>query len=321
MKKTVTRLGIAVACSALLVAPAAAQGTGSATEAPTAGQHGGSGRTGGATDQQGSTHADQIGEEEDGEAGRVRREHADDTAGQGTTGTTGEADAPRRGTEARDTAAGATDARTATDDRSFVVKAAAGSMAEIKFGHLGADKASNPQVKQFAQRMVEDHAKVNEDLMSVARELELASPHALRPEDLEAYERISKLSGEEFDRAFLAHLVQDHARDLQMFRQKAQRAEHDRVREFAASKLPLLEQHYRRAQQLQQTVGGQAAGTGQDRDTRGTTGTTGTAGTAGERDRVYQGDEDQHRSQDHVHDEGQGGPEEQPGTSTGTPPQ
>jgi putative membrane protein len=315
MKKTVTRLGIAVACSALLVAPAAAQGTGSATEAPTTGQHGGSGRSG-ATDQQGSTHADQIGDEEDGEAGRIRRERADDTTGQGTTGTTGEADAPRRGAEARDTAAGAADARTATDDRSFVVKAAAGSMAEIKFGHLGADKASNPQVKQFAQRMVEDHAKVNEDLMSVARELELAAPHALRPEDLEAYERISKLSGEAFDRAFIAHMVQDHQRDLQMFRQKAQQAEHDRVREFAASKLPVLEQHYRRAQQLQQTVG-----TGPNRDTQGTTGTSGTAGTAGERDRVYEGDEDQHRSQDHVHDEGQGGPEEQPGTTTGTPPQ
>jgi putative membrane protein len=314
MRKTVIRLGIAVACGALLVAPAAAQGTGSATEAPTAGQHGGSGRAGGATDQQGGTHADQIGEEDEGEAGRVRREHADETPGQGTTGTAGEADTPRRETGA-ETAA---DARTATDDRSFVVKAAAGSMAEIKFGHLGADKAANPQVKQFAQRMVEDHAKANEELMSVARELDLASPHAMRPEDLEAYERISKLSGAEFDRAFLAHMVQDHQRDLQMFRQKAQRAEHDHVREFAASKLPMLEQHYRQAQQLQQTIGGQAAGTEQDRDTRGT---TGTAGTAGERDRVYQGDEDQHRSDEHVHDEGQGGPEEQPGTSTGTPPQ
>jgi putative membrane protein len=301
MKNTVSKLGIAVACSALLAAPVAAQGPGSPTEGPTAEQHGGSGQT--PTDQQGSTHADQIGSEDD-----------NDATGQRTTGTTGDTNRNGRAMERRADREAEADARSAGDDRTFVTKAAAGSMAEVRFGHLAADKASNEKVKQFAQRMIEDHAKLNEDLMDVARELQLTAPHAMKPEDQQAYERMSKLSGAEFDRAFVHHMVQDHRKDLQMFRQKAERADNDRVRQFAQSKLPVLEQHYQQAQQLQQIVG-----RGQGQGATGTTGTSGTSGT--DNDRVYQGDEDQHRNETHVHEDGQGGPEEQPGTSTGTPPQ
>jgi putative membrane protein len=248
MKRTVSRLGIAMACATLLAGPAAAQGTGSATEAPTPEQHGGSGQSGDATDQKGSTHGDQVGAED-----QTERPGERGTSGR-PTGTSGDV-----GAEAE------SGASLITDDRSFIVRAAAGSMAEVRFGHLAADKAAREEVKQFAQRMIDDHATLNEELMTVARDLELMAPHAMRPEDLEAYERISALTGAEFDRAFIQHVVQDHRQNLQLFRQHAQRAEHDGVKRFAQSKLPLLEQHYQRALELQQQVSGD-----------GTSGTSGT---------------------------------------------
>ena len=294
MKRTLTRLGIALACSALLAVPAAAQGDAPATDTPQPGQHGGSPDGAGATDQRGSTHADQIAEEDD-ERAASPREQADETGREPRpVGTAGDAEDTR--------------GAAAADDRTFIIRAAAGSLAEVRFGHLAADKASNEQVKRFAQQMVEDHAKINEDLMTVARELQITEPHELRPEDQRMHERLSKLEGAEFDRAFVAFMLEDHAKDLPLFRQHAKSGQHPRVREFAQSKLPLLEQHHARAKELQQTLGGG----------RGTTGTT---GADSDRPRVYAGDDDQERSDEHVHDDGQGGPEEQPGTSTGTPPQ
>lgn len=292
MKKILSRLGVAAACSVLLALPAAAQGDPPATETPSAGEHGGSQQEAGATDRQGSTHGDQIGKE--GEQGDERARTP------GVTGTAGEAEASRPGD------------RSAVDDRTFIADAAAGSMAEVRFGHLGTDMASSEEVKRLARRLVQDHAKINEDLMRVARELQIAEPHELKPEHQQTHERLSALSGAEFDRAFVAAMLEGHRKDLPMFRQQARSAQHETVRQFARSKLPLLEQHYQRAQQLHRSLGGEAQPGARD-----TSGATGTAGS----DRLYAGDEDQHRSDEHVHDEGVGGPEEQPGTSTGTPPQ
>lgn len=300
MKKILSRLGVAAACSVLLALPVAAQGDPPATETPSAGEHGGS-HQGGATDQQGTTHGDQIGKEGDREG--TPREQGDGRARMpGATGTAGETEAAKPGD------------RTAVDDRTFITDAAAGSMAEVRFGHLGADMASSEEVKRFARQLVQDHAKINEDLMRVARELQIAEPHELKPEHQQTHERLSALSGAEFDRAFVAAMLEDHRKDLPMFRQQARSAQHETVRQFAQSKLPLLEQHFQRAQQLHRSLGGEA-------QPGGARGTSGATGTAGDRDRLYAGDDDQHRSDEHVHDEGVGGPEEQPGTSTGTPPQ
>ena len=54
--------------------------------------------------------------------------------------------------------------KTATSDQSFVTEAAAGGLAEVELGQLAAEKSSNPEVKKFAERMVTDHGKANDQL-------------------------------------------------------------------------------------------------------------------------------------------------------------
>jgi Predicted outer membrane protein len=63
-----------------------------------------------------------------------------------------------------------------SDDRKFIMEAAHGGMMEVKLGHLAADKATNADVKQFGQRMVDDHSKANSELMALASQKGVTLP-------------------------------------------------------------------------------------------------------------------------------------------------
>src|SRR5256886_11471135 len=81
-------------------------------------------------------------------------------------------------------------------DEEFAKKAAQGGMAEVKLGQLAKEKASNETVKNFAQLMVEDHTKANDNLKEVASKENITLPNDLDPKDQATYESLSKLSGE-----------------------------------------------------------------------------------------------------------------------------
>jgi putative membrane protein len=172
---------------------------------------------------------------------------------QGSTPGAGAADATKKADAAREQA-NRKDAKASSSDRAFVVEAAAGGMAEVELGRLASEKAASDQVKQFGRMMVTDHSKANEKLAAIASDLQLMAPHALKPEHQEAVDRLSKLSGEAFDRAYVQQMVKDHEKDVDLFKKHAASAEHPDIRQFASSTLPTLERHYARAQQLQQEV-------------------------------------------------------------------
>src|SRR6476659_6762106 len=61
-------------------------------------------------------------------------------------------------------------------DRTFVMEAARGGMAEVEMGRLAVNKASNADVKQFGQRMVDDHGKANDELKGLASRKNVTLP-------------------------------------------------------------------------------------------------------------------------------------------------
>ena len=65
-----------------------------------------------------------------------------------------------------------------SDDRKFIMEAAHGGMMEVKLGQLAVDKATNADVKQFGQRMVDDHSKANSELMELASQKGITLPTA-----------------------------------------------------------------------------------------------------------------------------------------------
>jgi putative membrane protein len=128
-------------------------------------------------------------------------------------------------------------------DTSFLKKAAEGGVAEVEFGKLAADKASDPDVKKFGQKMVDDHSKANEDLMKLAKDKGVDVPNGLDAKTQKEKDRLAKLSGAAFDRAYMKMMVSDHKKDVAEFDKMSRQAKDPDVRSFASSKLPTLKEH------------------------------------------------------------------------------
>jgi len=143
----------------------------------------------------------------------------------------------------------------ATMDQQFVKKAAEGGMAEVQLGKLAQDKASNDQVKKFAERMVTDHGKANDELKTLAQNKNIQLPSNLSPKDQALHDRLAKLSGEQFDRAYMQAMLKDHRADVNEFKKASQTATDPDVKAFAAKTLPTLEEHLQLAQQDAKAVG------------------------------------------------------------------
>ena len=155
--------------------------------------------------------------------------------------------------------AGSSNGSVSPSDKKFVREAAQGGMAEVELGKLATEKASSPEVKKFGQRMVNDHSKANEQLKEVASSQGITLPSKLSAKDEMTKEHLSKLSGEQFDKAYMSDMVKDHTQDVADFQQEANSASDPAVKEFAEKTLPVLKSHLREARQIAPTTSASAS--------------------------------------------------------------
>ncbi len=128
-------------------------------------------------------------------------------------------------------------------DKIFLRKAGEGGLAEVKLGHLAAEKASNDEVKKFGEKMVEDHTKLNDAMKPVARELGVLAPTKMNKADQAEYDKLSALSGADFDKEYLSYMVQDHRKDLKDFRDESEATNDAELKDAAANGLKVIAQH------------------------------------------------------------------------------
>jgi putative membrane protein len=128
-------------------------------------------------------------------------------------------------------------------DQAFVTEAAKGGMAEVELGKLAAEKATNDDVKKFGQRMADDHSKANDELKSIASKKNITLPTDIDAKDKALRDRLMKLSGAAFDRAYMRAMVSDHVKDVSAFKRESQAGKDADVKAFAAKTLPTLEDH------------------------------------------------------------------------------
>jgi putative membrane protein len=133
-------------------------------------------------------------------------------------------------------------------DQRFIKDAAAGGMMEVELGKVAADKATNDKVKQFGRRMQEDHSKANDELKKIAAEKGVEVPTALEGKHKKTMDRLSKLSGEEFDRQYMRAMVDDHKEDLEKFQREADKGADPAIKQFASKHVPVLKKHLELAQ-------------------------------------------------------------------------
>lgn len=144
-------------------------------------------------------------------------------------------------------------------DRMFMDKAAQGGMAEVELGHLANQKASSAAVKDFGQRMVTDHSQAGDKLKGIAATKNVTLPGSVDAKDKALYDRLSGLSGEAFDKAYMQAMVKDHVQDVAEFRKESKAAKDQDVRSFASTTLPTLEDHLRLAKETEAKVSGERA--------------------------------------------------------------
>ena len=128
-------------------------------------------------------------------------------------------------------------------DHEFVTKALEGGKAEVKLGKLANEKASREDVKQFGQRMVTDHGKADSELESLAKKKGIAVPEQLNAKDSKRFDKLSKLSGASFDKAYIAEMVEDHQHDVAEFEKAATKLHDPELKAWVEKTLPVLKSH------------------------------------------------------------------------------
>jgi putative membrane protein len=136
-----------------------------------------------------------------------------------------------------------------SEDIEFVLDAAKGGMAEVELGKLAAQRAQNDEVKKFAQRMVDDHSKANDELKQIAQSKSIKLPEELDAKDKALMQRLEKMNGPAFDRAYMTAMLNDHQKDVSEFKREANAGRDAQVKSFASSTLPTLEEHLQHAKQ------------------------------------------------------------------------
>ena len=135
-------------------------------------------------------------------------------------------------------------------DQQFIKNAAEGGLAEVELGQLALQKASSREVKNFGRRMVDDHGKANDELKKIAASKGLGLPQKPGANNKATKDRLGKLSGQQFDNAYMAEMLKDHKQDVAEFRRERKTARDQDVRNFAVKTLPTLENHLKQAEKI-----------------------------------------------------------------------
>ena len=138
-------------------------------------------------------------------------------------------------------------AKLSAADHKFATEAAEGGMAEVQLGQLAVSKASSPDVKNFGQRMIDDHTKANDQLKSWASGEGFTMPTSIGAKNQATYDRLNKLSGAAFDKAYMQDMVRDHETDVKEFEHESQTGGNSALKSFASTTLPTLQEHLRMA--------------------------------------------------------------------------
>jgi putative membrane protein len=139
-------------------------------------------------------------------------------------------------------------------DRDFINKAATGGLTEVELGRIAAQRAARSSVRSFGERMVTDHGRANMELAALAQSKGLALPAALEPSQQAMRDRLSVLSGADFDRAYMSEMVRDHTEDVALFEREAEVSADPDLKAWAARSLPMLRDHLALARQVNSEV-------------------------------------------------------------------
>jgi predicted outer membrane protein len=141
------------------------------------------------------------------------------------------------------------------DDQAAMKQLASANLAEIESGKMAAQKAQNSEVKSFAQKMVQDHTKMLEDLKSLAKSKGVALPTNAPAKEMAQSKLLERKSGAEFDKDYMEHMVKDHEKDVKESENIAAKAKDPQFKSAVQQANAKIREHLQLAQRVAQNAG------------------------------------------------------------------
>jgi putative membrane protein len=155
---------------------------------------------------------------------------------------------PSKSAPADTSSTAATTSEVSASDKKFVEKAASGGMAEVQAAQLAQQKADDQKVKDFAQQMITDHTAANQQLTTLAQKKGITIPSDLSASDQTQLDKLGKLDGKKFDKAYMKDQVKDHQAMLTLLQKEAKSGKDADLKSFAEQTVPTVQKHLEMAQ-------------------------------------------------------------------------
>lgn len=149
--------------------------------------------------------------------------------------------------------------KVSAQDQGFINKAWNINTAEIQLGQMAQQKATNEQVKQFGEKMINDHTELNNQLSNLATQCGATLPTELTHKNKKMSDKLSKLNGSEFDKEYMNDMIKGHEQAVAAFKKESKDAAQTPVDKWAGKTVAMLEGHLDQAKQVGQEVGAPAA--------------------------------------------------------------
>lgn len=136
-------------------------------------------------------------------------------------------------------------------DQEFFRLAYQGNNAEIQTSRLALERSQNDDIRDYAQRMITEHTRANEQLTRYATQQNIQLPsERVDPLNQAIAARLGQLSGEAFEQAYVEAQTNAHLRTIALYRTEIAQGQTQGLRTYASQLLPNIEQHYEMASEM-----------------------------------------------------------------------
>ena len=142
----------------------------------------------------------------------------------------------------------------AAEDALFVIMFGAGNVGEIRLSELALKNSENPDVKAFAQMMITDHSKANDQLLAVAKDHNIDFPPAPPAAAYKMSQTMLSLKGPEFDKAYMGLLVKAHTNDLAAYKKAKGETKDHLLTEYVDGTETIVAEHLKKAKEIDEKL-------------------------------------------------------------------
>ncbi len=145
-------------------------------------------------------------------------------------------------------------ARLAKADERFLNEASQGNAAEVALGELARDKAQNPEVKKFAQMMIDHHNQANQQLSTLVKDQQINLSTEPAAKHVALKTKLGNTPAEQFDARYIKAMVEEHKKTQMLYENQAKKSKNTVVTEYIKEQLPIVQQHLNEAIALQKQL-------------------------------------------------------------------